>query len=113
MTEKNIDEILRDEAEFVEAHKDAPLRDGTVITHKNQRSYVFSIRLSESERNALEKAADRAAVAPSALARQWISERLISQSSPTDVYSIADALETVASQLRQVGGGADDERGSA
>lgn len=101
MTEKSIEQILREEAEYVENHKDAPLRDGTIITHKNQRSYVFSIRLSESERSALEKAADGAAMPPSALARQWISERLVSHSSPTDVRGVADVLETMASQLRQ------------
>ena len=108
MTGANIEKMLRHEAEHVEAHKDAPVRDGTVITHKNQRSYVFSIRLSESERSALDKAADRAAVAPSALARQWISERLLVHSAPTDVHGVANALETIANQLRQVGVTTDD-----
>lgn len=35
MTRKSIDHIFRDEAEYVEKYKDSPLRDGTVITHKN------------------------------------------------------------------------------
>lgn len=100
MTHKNIDRTLREEAEYVEKHKDAPLRDGTVITHKNQRSYVFSIRLSESERTALWHIANRTEVAPSSLARQWIAERLVSEVTSTDVLGVADTLETLASQLR-------------
>ena len=107
MTEKSIDQILRDEAEHVEAHKDAALRDGTVITHKNQRSYVFSIRLSESERTALEQAAHLASVAPSSLARAWIAERLASGATPTDVVGVANTLETLADQLRTLGRGVD------
>ena len=107
MTDKRIDQILRDEAEYVEAHKDAGLRDGTVITHKNQRSYVFSIRLSESERTALEQAAHLASVAPSSLARAWIAERLTSEVPPTDVHGVANTLDTLASQLRTLGQGVD------
>jgi hypothetical protein len=100
MTHKNIDHILQEEAEYVEQHKDAPLSDGTVITHKNQRSYVFSIRLSESERTALWHIANRTEVAPSSLARQWIAERLVSEVTSTDVLGVADTLEILASQLR-------------
>ena len=100
MTGKHIEQILRDEAEYAEAHKDAPLRDGTIITHKNQRSYVLSIRLSESERGGLEQVAGQAGVPASSLARQWIAEKLFSQSSPTDLEGVADVLETMANQLR-------------
>ena len=100
MTGKDIEQILRDEAEYAEAHKDAPLRDGTIITHKNQRSYVLSIRLSESERAGLEQVAGQVGVPASSLARQWIAEKLVSQSSPTDVHGVADVLETMANQLR-------------
>ena len=107
LTERRIDQILRHEAEHVEAHKDAALRDGTVITHKNQRSYVFSIRLSESERTALEQAAQLASVAPSSLARSWIAERLASGATPTDVQGVANTLETLAGQLRTLGTGVD------
>ena len=107
MSEENIDHKLRHEAEHVEPYKNAALRDGTVITHKNQRSYVFSIRLSESERTALEQAAHLASVAPSSLARAWIAERLTSEVPPTDVHGVANTLETLASQLRTLGQGVD------
>ena len=100
MTGKDIERLLRDEAEYTETHKDAPLRDGTIITHKNQRSYVLSIRLSESERAGLEQVAGQAGVPASSLARQWIAEKLVSQSSPTDVHDVADVLETMANRLR-------------
>jgi hypothetical protein len=109
MTHKSIDQILREEAEHVEQHKDSPLRDGTVITHKNQRSYVFSIRLSESERTALWQIATRTAVAPSSLARQWIAERLVSEVTSTDILGVADTLETLASQLRALDRDVDNE----
>jgi hypothetical protein len=100
VTHKDIDQMLREEAEYAEAHKDAPLRDGTIITHKNQRSYVLSVRLSESERAGLERVAGRVGVPASSLARQWIAEKLVSHTSPTDVYDVADVLETMANQLR-------------
>lgn len=112
MTDQDIEQILRDEAEYAEAHKDAPLRAGTIISHKNQRSYVFSIRLSESERYALDQVARQVEVAPSSLARQWIAERLVSQTPPTDVQGVAHILELLAGQLRGYGGGVDSPSGA-
>ena len=100
MTDENLEHILREEAHHAEEHKDAPWRDGTVITHNNQRSYVFSIRLSESQRSALEQAARLEGVAPSSLARQWIAERLVSEAGSLDHHAVADALETLSRQVR-------------
>jgi len=100
MTRDHIAEILAAEAEYAEEHKDAPVRDGTIITHKGQRSHVFSIRLSDSERDALERAAEHAGVAPSTLARQWIAERLVSGATPVDIAGVADTLDALAMSLR-------------
>jgi hypothetical protein len=100
MTIDHIAEILAKEAEYAEAHKDAPVKDGTIITHRGQRSHVFSIRLSDSERVALEHAAEKAGVAPSTLARQWIAERLASGATPVDIAGVADTLDALAVSLR-------------
>lgn len=100
MTNDNVEKILAAEAEYAEKHKDAPLKDGTTITHRGQRSHVFSIRLSDSERVALERAAEQTGAAPSTLARQWIAERLASDVPPMDIAGVADALDALAVSLR-------------
>ncbi len=101
MTRDHIAEILAKEAEYAEEHKDAPLKDGTIITHRGLRSHVFSIRLSDSERDALERAAEHLGVAPSTLARQWIAEKLASGSPPVDIAGVADTLDALAVSLRE------------
>lgn len=97
--EKSIDGILRDEAEAAEADPDAPAKPGTVITRHGQRSRVYSIRLGESEIDALEAAAERAGVPASTLARAWIAERLAADGHTTDVRAIADALAAFSRRL--------------
>ena len=101
MTRDHIAEILAKEAEYAEEHKDAPVKDGTTITHRGQRSHVFSIRLSDSERVGLENAAQQAGVAPSTLARQWIAEKLASGATPVDIAGVADTLDALAVSLRE------------
>jgi len=97
--EAALSDLLKAEAEYAEAHKDAPLKEGTIITHRGQRSRVFSIRLSESEFTALEEASKRLGVPSSTLARQWISERLASDTEPTDLQGIANALAVFSKRL--------------
>ena len=99
MNEKELEEFLRGEAEYAETHKDVPLQEGTVITRRRQRSNVFSIRLSDDERRALELASARANMPPSSLARQWIAERLATSTEAVDVREIASVLETLAKRL--------------
>lgn len=110
MTERNTAEdiagIVAQESEESErayeaeqAGYTAPLRDGTIITHRGQRSRVFSIRLAESEVAALEAAAERAGVPASTLARSWIAERLAAGDDTTDVHGIADALAAFSRRL--------------
>lgn len=48
---KDIDDLLRTEAEAVETNSDAPLKPDTVITRHGQRSRVYTIRLAEIRDN--------------------------------------------------------------
>lgn len=96
---EDIAELLQAEAEHAESHADAPLRDGTAITHRGQRTRVFSIRLAESEFAALEGAAEKAGLPASTLARTWITARLAADDETADVHDIADALATFSRRL--------------
>ncbi len=102
MASERLAEVLKAEALHAEANKDAPLQDGTIITHRGVRSHVFSIRLSDAERDLLEQCAGQVGVAPSTLARQWIAERLISHTPPTDLEDIANTLATLAKTVRSL-----------
>lgn len=97
--DSKIADELRAEAEAAEADPDAPARPGTVITRHGQRSRVYSLRLAESEINALEAAAERAGIPASTLARTWIAERLASDDDTADVQAIADALAAFSRRL--------------
>lgn len=96
---KNIADLLKTEAEHAETHTNAPLRDGTTITHRGQRSRVFSIRLADSEVEALEAEAARVGLPASTLARTWIAERLAAGNDTTDIHGIADALAAFSRRL--------------
>jgi predicted transcriptional regulator len=63
---------------------------------------VFSIRLSDDEREQLERVARQRGIAPSVLARQWIGERLSAESDATDLASIANTLSTLSATLRSL-----------
>lgn len=97
--DEDITDILQSEAAAADENPDAPARPGTVITSKGQRSRVYSIRLSESEIEALESAAEQAGLPASTLARSWIAERLASGDVSTDVRAIADALAIFSKRL--------------
>lgn len=94
-----ISDILREEAEHAEAHADAPTTAQTVVTRPGGRAKVYSLRLSEDEVAALEDAAERAGVPASALARQWITERLVADDGTTDLRAMAHTLETFSKRL--------------
>ena len=69
--------FLRDEAEYAEANKDAPISAQTRVSRPGgQRAKVYSVGLLESEVAALEAAAERVGVPASTLAHSWITERL-------------------------------------
>lgn len=97
-SDNDLTELLRAEAEAAESNPDAPATPGTTITHRGQRSKVYSIRLAESEITALEAAAERAGIPASTLARTWIAERLASDDI-SDVRAIADALGAFSRRL--------------
>ena len=97
---KNIDKLLEAEAEYAEAHKDAPERPGTIATRPGgQRARIYSLRLSDAEYAALEAASTRAGVAASTLARTWITERLAADDGTTDLHALADTLALVSKRL--------------
>lgn len=96
---EEIAELLRAEAEYAETHRDAPLRDGTEISHRGQRAVIFSIRLSHSEKEALEAASRKAGIPVSRLARGWIVDRLVKAEQPHDIQEIADALAAYSRAL--------------
>ena len=74
---KDIEGFLKEEAEYAEAHMDAPEKPGTLALRPGlAKGKVFSIRLSEAEVAALEKTAGEVGVPASTLARSWITERL-------------------------------------
>ncbi|MFZ1381631.1 MAG: hypothetical protein WAS54_02450 [Scrofimicrobium sp.] len=65
---------------------------------------MYSLRLTESEYVSLEKAAEQAGMAPSALARTWIVERLAAGDPETaDFQSMASTLEAFSRRLAAVG----------
>lgn len=100
---KNIEEVLRREAEHAEANKDAPERADVVATRPGGgRARILSIRLAESEALALDIAAKRTGLPASTLARTWIAEKLAAEGDTTDVRAIADALATFSERLSRI-----------
>ena len=99
----SIEQLLDEEAEASETNMDAPLRVGTTITRGNQKSKVYSLRLTESEYASLEEVAKRVGMAPSALARSWIVEKLAAEDAEsTDFQLMASALEAFSKRLAAV-----------
>jgi hypothetical protein len=77
MSDEDVRELLRREAEHAEQHQDAPAAPDTTVTRPGAtRSTVYSIRLAPTEVAALEAQADAAGIPPSTLARAWIIEHL-------------------------------------
>lgn len=104
-----LSELLKREAEYAQEHQDAPVSEGTTVTHRGQRSRIFSLRLSEAEFALLERVANERGVPLSRLARQWITEKLAGESRPTDVAELAEAVAVLASRLASVASGATRE----
>lgn len=102
---RQLSELLTHEAEYAEQHKDAPVSEGTIVTHRGQRSRIFSIRLSEAEFALLERVAGERSVPVSRLAREWITEKLAAESRPTDIAELAEAVSVLASRLASVASG--------
>lgn len=106
MTRDDLEQALRLEAEYAESHQDEPIRQGSVVTHRGQRSRMLSIRMSESEFAALERVAGASGVPVSRLAREWIAQKLATEGSPGDVAELADAVAVLARRLSTLASGA-------
>lgn len=96
----DVNNLLRQEAEHAETHKDAPEQPGTKASRPGGgRARVFSIRLTEAEFDALDAAAVQQGMPASTLARAWITERLAADGHIDDVQAIADALANFSRRL--------------
>ena len=96
---RNLAELLADEAEHAEQHADAPERPGTRASRPGgARARVLSVRLSDAEATALDAAAERAGLTPSALIRSWIADRLADDTT-TDPRALARVLESIAHRV--------------
>lgn len=72
-TEAEVDRLLaQTAAEYVDEERDAAIEE----THEAAGSAVFSVHLPPAVYDAVRQAATRAHLTPSALTRQWISERV-------------------------------------
>jgi predicted transcriptional regulator len=77
MSEKELGELLRVEAEHAEQHADAQAPPSTTVSRPGiARSTVYSVRLNQDEHAALQHLADEAGIPSSALVRSWILERV-------------------------------------
>ncbi len=99
MSRDDLEQTLRREAEYAESHQDEPIREGSLVTHRGQRSRMLSIRMSESEFAALERVAGASGIPVSRLAREWIAQKLATESSPSDVAELAEAVAMLAQRL--------------
>ena len=99
VTRQDLEQNLRSEADYAESHPDEPIREGSLVTHRGQRSRMLSIRMSESEFAALERVAGASGVPVSRLAREWIAQKLATESSPSDLAELAEAVAVLAQRL--------------
>lgn len=77
MSESELSELLREEAEHSEQHADADAQPGTTVSQPGHaRSTVYSVRLNHDEHAALQHLADDTGIPASALVRSWILERV-------------------------------------
>jgi hypothetical protein len=102
---RQLSELLKREAEYAEQHKDAPVSEGTTVTHRGQRSRIFSLRLSEAEFAQLEKVATARGVPASRLARELITDNLATESQPTDIAELAETVSALAARLATAASG--------
>lgn len=107
MSEKELSELLHDEAEHAEQHADAEIQPGTTISRPGHaRSTVYSVRLNQDEHAALQHLAGEAGIPSSALVRSWILERVrAGGETPADIRqlihdevrdAVRDALKTAS-----------------
>lgn len=102
MTEKNMSEVLAEEAEAAEAGRDLPYPRAHRIRPRKADgpARVFSVRIPEGRIAELQQLAAERHTTPSALLRSWVLEQLEQEQSPTSV-TVVDP-EALAEILRRV-----------
>ncbi len=63
---------------------------------------VFSVRLQRDMYEEVRLAAQRAHLAPSALIRTWVAERLEADSAAADTNDLTEAVETLARDVERI-----------
>jgi hypothetical protein len=97
-----LEEFVEVEALHSEQHKDAPLKSGTRVSRPGgKRGVVFSIRLFDSEHDALVDQAHQRGLPPSRLARELIVEGLEASGRPGGPGEIARTLRSIAAELEK------------
>ncbi len=91
-------------AEYEDEEREAAEEEIRERDERDAASSVFSVRLSREMYDAVREAAERAHLTPSALIRQWVSERITSGDGPDDlddaVASLRRDVERVARLAR-------------
>jgi len=92
-TKKDIAALLEEEAEAIDADRDAPITDATTVTRGHGRSKTLQIRLNPEELEELERVAASRGLPTSTVARQAIF-RLVrpAEARSADRRRIADQL---------------------
>jgi len=99
-----LEEFVEAEGLHSEQHKDAPLKPGTRVSRPGgKRGVVFSLRLFDSEHDALVDQAHQRGLPPSRLARELIVEGLEAAAKPGGPREIAHTLRTIARELEKRG----------
>ena len=96
MSRRSIAELLAEEAESAEAHRDEDMGPGVRSRRlPKDPSGVYSVRIPVSRLERLRRVAERQHVAPSALIRAWVLERL-------DAEESGESMQVSRSELAQV-----------
>lgn len=100
----DLDELLADEAEHAEQHRNDPSPPGAKGRRPNRaKSEMFSLRLNPEELGAVQDLARRAGVPVSALVRGWIVQRVAAErGTSNDAAAVVDQLEADVRRLREL-----------
>lgn len=97
-TEAEVDRLLADTAaEYVDEERDAAIME----TQEAAGSAVFSVRLPPAVYDAVRQAAARVHLTPSALIRQWVSER-VEDTGTDDLTSAIATLQRDVDRLANI-----------
>jgi hypothetical protein len=107
MTDRQRDELLLQVAAEHESEDRAAAEEEVARERLDARSHVFSVRLSPEVYDAVRDRAESEHLTPTALIRQWVSERIEAAQGPDDpaaaVASLRREVERVARLVRPTG----------